>query len=314
MQVTDDIGTKDLVVDGGSVDGTYEALLRLAKEQELKDLPLKLKIHQIKRDWNHPRFAVFDGLQKAEARNLCSSDFCWQMDSDEIVHEDHYSKVRDLAETFPKNIDILSLPVIEYWGCENKTRMDITPWKWRISRNKQNITHGIPASLRAIDKNGDLYALSGTDGCDMIDRETHEPLSHLGFMSDEANSARVAALQGNEQARLAYENWFNQVVENLPCVFHFSWFDLERKIKTYKNYWTKHWESLRGEIYVDTAESNMFFDCPWSQVTDEMISQRAKQLSEIGGWIWHQKWKGQKTPWIKIKKQMPKTMMTFFKH
>ena len=33
------------------------------------------------------RHAVFDGAQKAEARSRCTGDFLWQMDADEVVHE-----------------------------------------------------------------------------------------------------------------------------------------------------------------------------------------------------------------------------------
>ena len=38
--------------------------------------------------------------------------------------------------------------------------------------------------------------------------------------------------------------WINNVRDSLPCVYHYSWFNLERKIKTYRDYWSKHWQSL----------------------------------------------------------------------
>ena len=71
---------------------------------------------------------------------------------------------------FPKHTQLISLPVIEYWGNQGKVRMDINPWKWRLSRNKPNITHGIPKHLRKTDEDGNIYALPGTDSCD-YDRE-----------------------------------------------------------------------------------------------------------------------------------------------
>ena len=70
-----------VVVDGGSSDGTYEKLIDWSKKEQ------KLKVHKVERDWNHKRFAVFDGLQKAEARKLCTYEWCWQQDIDEVVHE-----------------------------------------------------------------------------------------------------------------------------------------------------------------------------------------------------------------------------------
>ena len=74
-----------IVVDGGSTDGTWEKLKDLAQNNE------NMKVHQQPRDWESRRFAVFDGLQKALARSLCTMDYCWQQDVDEIVHEDYYT-------------------------------------------------------------------------------------------------------------------------------------------------------------------------------------------------------------------------------
>lgn len=302
------------VVDGGSMDGTYEVLLRLAAEyvtqNNVKDGPqCKLKVKQVKRDWNHPRFAVFDGMQKAEARAMCTKDFCWQMDSDEIVHEDDAQKIHHLCRSLSKDIDIVSLPVIEYWGGEDKVRVDIQPWKWRLSRNNPDITHGIPIQLRRQDENGDTFAIGGTDGCDMISRETGECCNHVSFYSQEAENARQAAIQGNLEALKEYENWFNGAVNNLPGVFHYSWYDLSRKIKLYKSYWTKHWNSLMNKNIEDTAETNMMFDLPWSSVTDEMIDARAQELKLTGGHIWHQKWNGKKIPWMTCNRKQPKYMV-----
>lgn len=294
------------VVDGGSTDGTWEALTSLASFDS------KLKIKQIKRDWDDLRFAVFDGQQKAEARKMCSSNFCWQMDSDEIVHENDYKLIKEFIQTFPKQVNLISLPVVEFWGSSDKARIDVTPWKWRLSRNLPNITHGIPASMRKVDENGSLYASEGTDGCDMINASTFEPIEQIGFYTQDAHNARMAALNGNNDALVAYQGWFNNVVNKIPGVFHYSWYDIERKIKTYKHYWQKHWLSLFNKEVEDTPENNMFFDKKWSDVTDDEIKILAEKLkNETGGWIWHSKWKGQNTPSIKIQKSEPKIMEKF---
>ena len=289
------------VVDGGSTDGTWEQLQDLAKKNE------KLKIKQVIRDWSHPRHAVFDGAQKAEARLMCTGDFCWQMDSDEIVHETDAAKIIDLCNNIPKNVDILSLPVVEYWGGPEKVRADIQPWKWRLSRNAPYITHGIPADLRKYDSDGNLCAHEGTDGCDMIHKETGERINHVTFHNPETEAARRAAMSGNHDALNAYQEWFNNVIENLPGVYHYSWYDISRKIRLYRDYWTRHWNSLYDKSLEDTSETNMMFDVPWSQVTEEMIDARAADLKEkTGGWIWHSKWAGQRVPHIKIRKSEPK--------
>jgi glycosyltransferase involved in cell wall biosynthesis len=293
-----------VVMDGGSTDGTFEELTTMATQIE------KLKVYQHVIDWNATRSGVEDGAQKARARNKCTLPFCWQQDSDEIVHENHYEQIIKLCRQFPKFVDLVCLPVIEYWGGEEKVRMDINPWKWRLSRNKPNITHGIPKHLRKTDEDGNLYASLGTDGCDYIDAETHEYIAHASFYTPEVHNLRLEALNGNEQAKKNYSVWFNEVVDAIPGVFHYSWFNLERKIKTYKNFWSRHWQSLYDIKQEDTAKNNMFFDKPWSAVTDSDIKSLAKDLKEkMGGWIFHSKINFSKpTPHLQIKLNQPKVM------
>jgi glycosyltransferase involved in cell wall biosynthesis len=315
------------VVDGGSTDYTWEKLRNLQEDLVAPAERLKLfdcdesrrayfnnkspiKLKQVVRDWNHPRFAVFDGLQKAEARAMCTKDFCWQMDSDEVVHEDDGKRIHDLCRALPKEADILALPVIEYWGGPDKIRLDIQPWKWRLSRNLPNITHGIPKELRLTDDAGNLYAAEGTDGCDMIDKETFERLPHVSFYTPDIENVRRVAMLGNPQAKQEYERWFNQVVHGLPSVFHYSWYNLPRKIRLYRDYWQNHWNALWNKDTSDTAANNMMFDVPWSEVTDEMIEARATEMKhKLGGWIWHHKWDGEThTDHIVIDRSEPSVM------
>lgn len=287
------------VVDGGSTDGTWETLTSLSASDQ------RVKIKRIERDWNHPRFALFDGMQKAEARSICTGEFCWQMDSDEIVHEDDVPKIIDLASKMPANVEIVSLPVIEYWGGPDKVRLDIQPWKWRLSRNLPHITHGIPIDLRGEDEGG-IFALPGTDGCDMIHRESGMILPHLTFHTAETENIRRHAVAGHTEALKVYSEWFNSIVDNLPGVHHYSWYDLPRKMKQYKSFWTRFWNSLYRGSMEDTSETNMMFDVPWSEVTDEMITSRAEELKEkCGGWIWHSKWRGERTPHLTVNRKEP---------
>ena len=145
-----------IVVDGGSTDGTWEKLKKLSENH--KD---RLKVYKNICDWDHKRFAVYDGAQKAYARALCGGDFCWQMDADEFVKENDYAKIRSLLKTLKKSDELISLPVVEFWGSFDKVRLDVNPWKWRISRNVPHITHGIPADLRKFDDDGNLYSKEG---------------------------------------------------------------------------------------------------------------------------------------------------------
>jgi len=277
-----DFSDEVVVVDGGSTDGTWEELEKWAESEE------KLSVHLVERDWSHRRHAVFDGAQKAEARKRCTSEFLWQMDCDEVVHENDYEKIIKLAANFPKHADLISLPVIEYWGGPDKVRADINPWKWRLSKNQPYITHGIPSELRKKDENGDLYSAMGTDGCDYVHVDSGERIPHGSFYTVEVDQVRRAALSGDADSLEKYQQWFNNAVEMLPGVHHYSWFDIERKIHTYKGYWQRHWESLYDVKQEDTAENNMFFGKPWSEVTDSDIASFAKDLSEkTGGHVFH---------------------------
>ena len=294
-----------VVVDGGSTDGTWEKLKEWSEEES------RLKVHLVERDWEHPRFAVFDGAQKAEARMRCTGDFLWQQDADEVVHENDYGKIKELCMNFPSQCDLVSLPVVEYWGGPEKVRMDINPWKWRLSRNMPHITHGIPDNLRKKDSEGNLYALPGTDGCDYVHNETYEVIPHASFYTQDVHNARMAGVQGHEQALEDYKVWFQRVVDMLPCVHHYSWFDLPRKIKTYRDYWSQHWQSLYDIPQEDTAENNMFFQKPWADVSDEDIDNLSTDLKEkLGGWVFHDPVDFSKpTPHVELSCGQPKIML-----
>jgi len=46
-------------------------------------------------------------------------------------------------------------------------------------------------------------------------------------------------VSNDNSARENYQNWFNQAIDQLPGVHHYSWFDIGRKIKTYRTYLCK---------------------------------------------------------------------------
>ena len=289
-----------IVVDGGSTDSTWSELQKLAAKED------KLKIYENKLDWSSKRFGVFDGTQKAYARKLCTGDFCWQMDADEIVLEKDYDKIKNIIKQLHKDHHLIALPLVEFWGGKDKVRLDVNPWKWRLSRNEDYITHGIPSVLRQYDKNGELYSKPGSDGCDYIKITTYEPVPFSSFYTQDVHDLKSIAMSGNNKATEEYKNWFSGVIDNLPTVYHFSWWDIERKIKTYRDYWSQHWQSLYDITQKDTAENNMFFDCPWTDVTEEMIKSKAKELkSKTGGWIFHSKWKDQCVPHLSLDVELP---------
>lgn len=221
-----------VVVDGASSDGTWESLEELAKEND------KLKLYQNEFDWTMPGI---DGAQKSFARALCENEFLWQMDLDELVHENDYEKVKLIAKRFPKNLDILHLPVIELWGDAKHVTGRRHAWKWRMSRNKPEITHAINKHARLVDeKTGNVYAKEGmSDGCEYVNVMTNEMMPHAGFWNQNLEALRVYETE-------AFGEAMNEIVNILPATWHTSWMDIPRKIQQLKpgGTWDKMWALL----------------------------------------------------------------------
>jgi len=287
-----------IVVDAGSTDGTWE---------RLQEIP-GIRAYQHPVDFEHPRWAIHsDGNLKAKARSYVTCDWAWQMDVDEVIKDNARSKIQKVLQLAPKAYDVISLPVIEYWGSTGKVRMDVNPWKWRVSRNKDTITHGIPAELRFKDEDGNVYAGKGTDSCDYIDTESFNRLNHATFYDETAHEIRMKGLNGDTGAVKVYQDWLNQIVDMLPTVYHYSWYDIERKITSYKTHWGKFWKSMYNLDTEDTAENNVCFDKPWSEVTDDDIKVLSQRLEEEkGGHIFHSKvdW-NINVPWVEMKIEGP---------
>jgi glycosyltransferase involved in cell wall biosynthesis len=253
-----------VVVDGCSTDGTYEALLELQKKYG-ED---KVKIYQNDFDWSEPGI---DGLQKAFARALCENEYLVQFDVDECFHEDDYERWKMLTKRFPKQANILHLPVAEYWGPRGEVTTRRHNWKWRMSKNLPDISHGINAHARITNEvTGRVYAREGmSDGCEYVNTINYEPLPHTGFYSAEIEKAR---LTNPEQFAAIY----NEVLDKLPSVYHFSWFNLPRKIKQLRKdgNWDKMWSLLYQKPTMERFPG---------VETDEQVSELAKKLYEQGG-------------------------------
>ena len=295
-----------VVVDGGSKDGTWEELKAWQEKEP------KLKVRQVIRNWDDYRFALFDFQQKAVARSICSKEWCWQMDIDEVVHEDDYHKVKKLARQIPKATKVVCLPVIDYWGNQDKVRLDVHPWKWRLSRNDTHITHDIPKDHRRIDDKGNLYS-AGSDGCNYVYLDSYELVPHMNFYTNDHDRFRNELLINNryrEDNLQIYVNFINTAIKELPSVHHYSWFDIKRKIYNYRDFWSKFHASLYNKEVVDNAENNKFFNKPWSEVSEKEIVNMANTLNNnFGGWILHKHVDLDKpTPWFFIDQKHPSLM------
>jgi len=282
-------------------DSTLEFLMDMANQEP------RLKVrHFDDIDWSCTYHGVYDGVMKARARALCTSEFLFQTDMDEIVHPSDYLKIRDIINTFPAELSLLALPVIDYWGSEGKVRLDVPSWKWRISRNVSVITHGIPKNLRRYDEQSRLFAAYGTDGCNYIHTISGEEIPFGNFTSNDSEILRHSAVFNSKKAK-QYESWFQHVLDNLPAIHHFSWFSLTRKTRSYKTFWGEFWKSLYNE---NAYKPNpMFGNLPPEDITEELIYKTAAELNTIGGWIFHSPWdKKTFTNHIRVSQSFPPIM------
>lgn len=252
-----------VVVDGGSTDGSLDV------EEFTKPL-LTGQLKIITREWDAEEPGM-DGMQKAFGRAMVSSDaeFLWQQDADEVVHENDYNKILDTCKRFPADVDVLHLPVVELWGDQKHVRTDRHSWKWRLSRNNLRVTHGINIQARSMDpKTGRFFAKKGmSDGCEMIDIVTGEHLPHRGFYNKEIEALRVS--DPTEYGRV-----MNETFNKLPSVWHYSWADLNRKVKNFRDFWDKQWQVL-----YQTPPEPRFPDI----VTDDDVQRKADELLTRGG-------------------------------
>lgn len=266
-----------IIVDSGSTDGTWEHIQNLSRNE------MRIRIFQEPVDFSHPRWAVHnDGYLKAKARDKCRGDYCWQMDVDEIVLANDYPKISFLPEVMGPR-EVIMLPMAEFWGSLDVIRADFLSYKLRFSKNDPRITHGIPKSLRLYDQSGHEYPRPfDSDCCNYIYRDTLEDVPYAF-----CGPAGFANLSGPADPN--FKEFLTKSFDCLPSVLHTSWLDLPRKIRHHKAYWSRYQYSMYNLVVADTSETNVMFDKPWAQVTDEEIEAKAKQLKEIGPRSFHSK-------------------------
>jgi len=290
-----------IVVD--SSDGTDDTMKKL---EALMDENEKLFVYHVDVPWDAPNHGIYDGQTKAVARSKCTCEYLWQQDVDEIAEEGIRLKIDNLLSRADAHMDeapVICLPVVEYWGSVDKVRVDVNPWKGRISKNVSHVTHGIPTQLRKLE-DGLLYAHRGTDGCDYIHSETGNPIVSSNFVTKDIDDLRRAALQ-DPAALLQYNNWFNMIIKHLPTVYHYSWFSVESKILKFKYHWNGSWLTLYNEQKKD-GWNPFFADKSLDEVSEKEIKDLAKKLeTETGGHIFHAPWDGRKTPSVTLEGNQP---------
>jgi hypothetical protein len=109
---------------------------------------------------------------------------------------------------------------------------------------------------------------------------------HAGFYDKGMEMLR----RSNPQA---FGERMNEIYDELPSVYHYSWADIPRKIRNFRDFWDKCWSNL----YNDPAPAPRFPEVK----TDEDVLKKAAEMKEQGG-------EHQKAPVFALKHSNPAVM------
>jgi hypothetical protein len=118
------------------------------------------------------------------------------------------------------------------------------------------------------EETGKVYAKKGaSDGCEYIDVMSNEMVPHVGFWNQNIDVAR-------RFAREQYVQGINQVFNQLPSIFHYSWCSLDAKVRQFTTKWDKQWNVL-----YQTDNVERFPDIK----TEEEIAAVCQKMYDEGG-------------------------------
>ena len=158
------------------------------------------------------------------------------------------------------------------------------------------ITHDIPAQFRKYDSDGNVYPEPfKSDTCDYVDVNSYGIIQAATFYPQDADIVRESNIE-------EYTKWFNEAVNVYPSVFHFSWLNIERKVKNYVN--DTGWQNFHKSMYNLDDNTPMFDNTP----VDSEIKQKAKEIYEHGPHVFHTKMTDElknKIKTIKVTRKIP---------
>jgi hypothetical protein len=227
-----------VVVDGGSNDFTWETLQDFGAAsgcppvvpwyiRSIWDNSDKIKVYQHEWDMDNP---TLFGDEKAYARSLCTGSHLIQLDADEILHEPKPGFIRQLVSE-RRFDELVDLPVINFYGDDETIRIENPLWKWRISKNDINITHGVHAEARIMDPETMQISMDKkkSDSCEYIYADSLQIVPHRPGFPVKILGSHMRVLRKENGAEGPYLEELKDLIANHAVVFHYSWMDLERK-------------------------------------------------------------------------------------
>jgi len=198
-----------VVVDGGSDDGTWEILSGLARANP------KIKIFRSSIVAGPYITADFlSSALKQEARSKCSGEYCFELNSDEMVDPSSYDKIMVMPELLKNSAPgVLMLPTVEFWGSFESIRADKMAWQARFSRNQSGITHIVTQEDSALQIT--------VHNIDQANAEELEPIVPLGLRVEEFKKLSFSQK----------ESWFMERLEVLPFVLKVVWLSPENRAR-----------------------------------------------------------------------------------
>lgn len=208
----------------------------------------KIKVYEHAWDMDNP---TLFGDEKTYSRRLCTGTHLIQFDCDELIHEPKPGMIRDLVRR-KRFLDVIDLPVVNFYGDTETIRVENNFWKWRITRNDPRIIHGVHGAARIMDPETGRITMDKrkSDACEYIYEDNLEICQHrLGFNADflaEHERLKAGATTDEEYLKKLHE-----CVESEIVVFHYSWLDLNRKEKN-GEFWDQTWHGKRKATHNTT--------------------------------------------------------------
>lgn len=247
-----------VVVDGGSSDSTLDTLKDLKvefttgthKEENKTISDSIIKIFEHPWDMNNP---TLFGDEKTYAQQKCTGNWLIQLDADEIIHEPYHGSIKDVIKK-NKEADVIDFPVINFYGNDETIRIEPNCWKWRIYKNTGRIVHGIHGKARIFDADAGCITMDKkiSDACEPIYVDTLEIAQHKATF--DLNLVRAHELfKIGQLSKEEYIECLKKVISEHPTIFHYSWYDINRKIKN-GEFWSQTWHGKKEATHNTTED------------------------------------------------------------